>query len=154
MGSVAMLAGTAVSAYSQYSAGQSQRALANKQAQIGEAQANDALARGVEAERRHRLQTRGLIGAQRASLAAQGVDVNDGSALDVQTSAATMGEMDAQTIRRNSQLEAWGFRAGAANTRASGQIAARAGALNATGTILGGVSRSYAYSRGVADKKI
>ena len=154
MGSVAMLAGTAVSAYSQYSSGPSQRALAEKQANYGEQQAQDALARGVEAERRQRLQTRGVIGAQRASLAAQGVDVNEGSALDVQTSAATIGELDVQTIRRHSQLAARRFRVGAADTRARGQIAAQAGAMNATGTILGGISRSYAYSRGVADKKV
>src|SRR2546425_2565231 len=54
-------------------------------ARMSEAKAKDALYRSAEEEKKFRLGLRGAIGAQRASFAAQGIDVNLGSSLDVQT---------------------------------------------------------------------
>lgn len=144
--------GAGMSAYGQVQAGRAHEALANRQAQVAEQQAQDAIARGQVAEERRRLQTRQQIGAQRAAYASQGVDVNVGTPVDTQTDTASIGELDAQMIRRNAQLEAWGYRTGAADVRARGDIAAEEGKMGAFQTILGGASRAYGYKSGAYNK--
>lgn len=47
-----------------------------------------------------------LEGRQRAALAANGVLLDQGSALDIVIDTATIGELDVQTIRRNAEREA------------------------------------------------
>lgn len=51
-----------------------------------------------------------VIGAQRAAFAAQGIDVEQGSALDVQLDTAAITEVDALTIRNNAARQAFGFK--------------------------------------------
>lgn len=92
-------------------------------AQLAEGQAADATARGAEAESRQRLATKGLIGSQRAALAASGVDANSGSAALLQEDSARQGALDALTIRNNAARQAWGYSVDAANARAQGQQA-------------------------------
>lgn len=72
--------------------------------------ARDAIARGTEASHWAMSDTRRMIGSQRARLAAQGVDVNSGSALDVQADTMALGELDALTIKNNAAREAWGYK--------------------------------------------
>lgn len=139
-------AGAGFSAMAQRSAGKAQQQLANYNAQVAEMQAADAIERGRESEGRHRTSVRGLVGTQRAALAASGVDVNDGSALDIQADTAAMGEMDALTIRLNAAREAWGYRTQATDYRARGEIAKNEGNMKAVGTILG-AGATYAYNR-------
>lgn len=151
MGAIAAYAAVAsagMSAYGSYASGKSQERLANRQAEIADAQAQDAIDRGQLAEERRRQQTRQQIGSQRAGFAAQGVDVNLGTPADVYSDTAAIGELDAQTIRRNAQLEAWGYKTGAQDTRARGELAAQQGTLNAAGTLLSGASRAYMYQKG------
>jgi len=50
--------------------------------------------------------TAGTIGAIRAAQASNGVDVNSGSALDVQSSAAELGQLDAASIRYEGERQA------------------------------------------------
>lgn len=97
-------------------------------AAFAEEAANDAIARGGMDEDQQRLATRAAIGTQRAGFAANGVDVNSGSAADIQDDTAALGELDALTIRNNAAREAWGYRTqaqqgrlAAANARSSGQ---------------------------------
>lgn len=132
-------AGAGFSAAGSMKAGKYAKEVGEYNAAVANLQANDALARGEEAERRHRMQVRQLVGAQRASFAAQGVDVNDpdSSALDVQADAAALGELDALTIRQNAAREAWGYRAQAQDARIRGQIGYAEGTNKAVGTILG-----------------
>lgn len=49
------------------------------------------------------------MGAIKAAEAAGNVDVNSGSAVDVQSSAAALGELNAITIRGNAAKEAYGY---------------------------------------------
>jgi hypothetical protein len=103
-------------------------------ARMLEAMARDSIRRGVDDENRFRVDLRGLIGAQRTSYAAQGVEVNSGTALDVQADTAYQGELDALQIRVNAAREAWGFRVEAENTRMQvGALRKNAG-LQATST--------------------
>lgn len=130
-------------------------------ARLFESSAADAVTRGHETEKRFRTQIKSLIGTQRVSYAAQGVDVSDGSALEVQMDTAKQGEFDALTIRVNAAREAWGynvqaegFRLQADRTRKLGKLqarnvrdVARAEALNSR---LGGNYQASAAKWGVA----
>lgn len=141
-------AGAGYSAMGSLQAGSYQRSVADYNAAVAEYQAQDAITRGAEAERRHRAGTRGLIGAGRASSGAQGQDLNDpdSSAMDIQLEAAYMGELDALTLRNNAAREAWGYKVNAQNSRVQGQIAYADARGKAVGTILT-TSADYALKK-------
>lgn len=135
------------------SGGYNQR-LAEWNAKLAERQAADAIARGQTAAQRQGMATRQAIGAQRAALAANGVEVNDGSAVDVQSDTAALGALDALTIRNNAAREAWGYQAQASNYRQQGILTGlesqnQAAALkNASySTLLTGAANVYGMSR-------
>jgi len=142
------IASLAVSAYGAYKAskaakdaGKAQQSAANSQADLAEynagiadVQATDATARGAEDESRFRMGVRGMIGAQRAGIAAGNIDVGYGSAVDVQADAAFLGELDALTVRTNAAREAWGYKVGAEDLRRRAAISRKEGVnLAATG---------------------
>lgn len=150
---IALTAGQTASTYiGQRKAANATQAQADYEARLGEMNAGladreaaDVLARGKEAELRRQGLTRSTVGSQRAALAAQGLDVNDGSAAQIQDEARLFGDEDVRVIRNNAAREAFGFkaqammsRAGAQFTRASGHDAARAMRSNANMTLLTG----------------
>lgn len=137
-GAMSQLSGSKKTAVALVSAGKAQRQLADYNAEVAEMQANDALARGAEEEARHRVNVRRMVGSQRAGLAAQGVDISSGSALDIQADTAQMGELDALTIRANAAREAWGFKVQAVDLRQRGLIAEQTGYMNAEATRIAG----------------
>ena len=153
----------------QKKAGKAQRAAAESEAQladynaaVADLQATDAVERGREAESRFRSQVRVVVGAQRAWFAASNVDVNRGSAVDVQADAAFLGELDALTIRTNAAREAWGYKVQGEDLRrratiarktgvyleAAGRQAATASYIGAGSTLLGGTSSLLAMRYG------
>ena len=82
-------------------------------------------------------------GQTKAALAANGVDVNTGSALDVQTGQREAGQLDAQTAMNNAELEAYGYKTQAAGFQAQQGLdnaqaieAPIGGTLNAAGSLL------------------
>lgn len=79
------------------------------------AQAADALQRGQLDVQKSNMQYRQLEGAQRASLAARGVVLTEGSPLEILASTEYMKSLDANTIKANAQREAYGFGVQAAN---------------------------------------
>ncbi len=102
-----------------------QAGMANYQAQvarnnqmIAENYAQRALQQGQVDEQNQRFKTAAALGSQRASLASQGGDVNSGSPLDLQADTARMGEYDAQAVRSNAGLKAYGYRVQAYNNAA------------------------------------
>ena len=140
--------------------GQYEQKIAEQNATLADQQAQDALTRGSIAESRQRLETRQTIGATRATLAAQGVDISSGSAADVQGSEAGLGELDALTIKNNAAREAWGYNVQAAQERQSGKMAAFAGSQAAAGyragsysSLLSGAAQTYGiYQRNTSDR--
>lgn len=98
-------------------------------AAIADLQAADAIARGLEEEQRYRSVIRGAIGSQRAGFAAGNINVNEGSAVDVQADAAMLGELDALTIRTNAAREAWGYNVQAFDHRKRAEITRREGVM-------------------------
>ncbi len=131
----------------QQRAAESEAGLLDYNAQVADLQAQDAVERGREEESRFRTGVRGIIGAQRAEIAASGTDVGFGSAVDVQEDAAFLGELDALTIRNNAAREAWGYKVQAHDirqrariTRQEGRELARAGREAQTQAKIGAVS--------------
>src|SRR5690242_19657087 len=88
-----------------------------------------------------------MIGSQRAGLAANGVDINSGSAVDVQSTTAATGEADALTIRNNAARQAYGQQVQGLNygnqatlDTAQGQWAQSAAGYQMAGSVLGAAS--------------
>lgn len=76
-----------------------------------------------------------LIGAQRVSLAAQGIDVNEGTALDIQAGTREMGELDILKILNNASREAWGYAVGVTNAENQANLAEFTGRVNAVSNL-------------------
>lgn len=122
-------AGTVASAYGAYSKGkaeqtayQLQALVARNNAEMADWQATDAMKRGVTAVNTHQMKVAQLRGTQRASMAARGIDLGQGSALDILTDTEFMGAIDANTIKDNAEKEAWGYRMQAANYTSNSQL--------------------------------
>ncbi|WP_332774437.1 hypothetical protein [Pseudomonas sp. ESBL1] len=111
----------------------------------GEA-ANDAIKRGEFEADQSRIDTRNMIGAQRAGFAANGVDVNSGSAADIQDDTAALGELDALTIKNNAAREAWGYRTQQQQNVLAANTARQSGRAGMFGSLLtAGAQGARAY---------
>ncbi len=89
----------------------------NASADMAERSAQDAISKGELQVNDIRRKTKQLIGDQRAAFAAQGIDINNGSAADVQEDTHYWGAMDEMTARNNAFLESYGYKMQALNLR-------------------------------------
>jgi len=150
-----LLAATAVSSISQIAGGFMQAGQARYAAQIADmnaktaaGQANDSeLNTQLEAQRRYRMlaQTKG---SQEAAMAANGIDLGFGTALDIQRDTAMIGAEDvAQIYKAGSErtkgfdTESWNYRSEAAAQRSKASGAIVSGFMSAASTALGGASQ-------------
>jgi hypothetical protein len=115
-------AGAASSALGAYYGAQSSKAtlnfnadLADINARVAESAAQASLLTGEREEQRSMISTANLKGTQRASLAANGVDLGEGSAANILTTTDVMGEADANTIHANAIRQAFGYRTQSVN---------------------------------------
>jgi hypothetical protein len=99
-----------------------------------EGQSKDAITRGKEQEAIFRKQIKGMIGSERASFAAQGVEISSGSAEQVQEDTAYQGELDALAIRTNAAREAWGYTVAAEGETLQAGATRKLGKLQAENT--------------------
>lgn len=135
-----------------------EEAAANRNANMADRQATDAIARGDIASNIRGRHVREAVGADRAAAGASGLDLSSGSAADVQTNEATLGALDIATIRNNAAREAWGYTSQATEYRYRGKVA-RAGndaaALGIEGdeanTLITGAAKTYGLYRANAD---
>jgi hypothetical protein len=125
----AQAVGAGASAYGAYTKAKGEKAAYNYQAQIAENnrqmatwQAEDAITRGQTAAARLQLKTAQLKGTQRASLAARGLDLGEGSPLNILTDTDFMGAIDANTLTDNAAKEAWAFRQQASNYGSNAEL--------------------------------
>ena len=83
--------------------------IANNNAIIASQQRSTTLQQGdVEAQKSMRDQAQ-MIGAQRAQMAANGIDLTQGSAQDILASTKFLGGIDVNTIQSNAARQAWGY---------------------------------------------
>lgn len=117
---------------------------------FNEAQANraatDAIRRGEESAADIAEQGRGVIGAQRAGYAGQGVVADDvgGSPGDVRVSSAQAAQVDMQRVRTNAMREALGYRIQSIDTRMQSNLATSASRQRIMGTVLTRGAKAYA----------
>lgn len=147
--------GAAMSAYGQIQQGKAQSAASKYQAAvarnnsiIAEQNAQAERERGLAQEQAQRMKTAGLIASQRAAFAGSGVDIDSGSALLVQESSSSLGELDALTIRNNAERNAHGYRTQGMNFQAQSVLnsaqadwARQTGTMGGFSSILGGASQ-------------
>jgi len=106
--------GTMATAYNASKAasmeGEYSASVAESNARIMAIKAQDAIVRGDKAALKARQATKLLIGDQRAAMGAQGIDLESGSALDIQKETASLGAEESLNIKNNAWREAWGYR--------------------------------------------
>ncbi len=154
-------AGTALQAYGQYRNMTAEAHMKKYQAQIQE---NNALLANMEGDLRreqgqvdvyrYRLAVNRLLSKQKVAYAASGLDVSQGTPVEVMAGTAQVGETEAQTIKFNSLLDVWrlrnqakGFQEEAGLLRDQAKDIRRQIWPTIAGTILGGVSQGLLASR-------
>lgn len=153
--SIAMTAVSAgAAAYGAMRQGQAQSAALAYQAQVARNNqtiagqyAQQATQDGENKVAAKQQQTAQMIGAQRAAMAANGVDLDSGSPLRLQEDTAKLGNVDAMTIRNSAAREAYGYQLQGLSYGQQAQLdqsssdnAVTAGNLNAFSSILGGAA--------------
>lgn len=134
------------------------------QAKVAEANQKNENARIVDAMDRGEIEARDaarrqsqLAGAQRAAMAANGIDVSFGSAADLMADTAMYGREEQGNIRENTRREITGYDINAANfggqanaARSAATGAIISGGLQVASTIAGGAQR---YGKIQADRR-
>lgn len=150
----AAVGGLALNAAGKMKGGQAGGAASAYQAQVAR---NNAIALRQMADRTEQggmvnadvasLRSAANVGAIKAKQGASGLKVNKGSAVDVRAGAAAAGKFDAETVLRNANLQAYGYRvranqeeAGAGLSDMAGAQAQSAGTIGAAGSLLGAAS--------------
>jgi hypothetical protein len=135
-------AGYVVSAYAQTQALKAQGDYQKNQSEINarfrRLLAKDALKRGDEAAEEVRKKGEQVVGSQRAAAAAQGIDVNSDTALDLQVETDEAVASDMRKIRNNAWRESWGFETEANNLISQGNMAVLSSRNMASATLLTG----------------
>lgn len=135
-------ASSAAKGYTNYMAytgqGAYQKGLSDVNASLMQMQAADAVRRGDQAGSQQLQLGRRVVGQQRAAIGASGVDVNSGSAAQVQEGARAMSAVDALTIENNAHLQALGYKMDAISTSSQGRLAQIAGRNNANQALISG----------------
>lgn len=149
MGATAALmgAGVGLSVAGQFGAANANRRTNEYNAQLYDAQAVDAVARGEEAVGIEQEQARGLVGAQRAAIAASGITLDSETAQAVQLDTERATARNVRTIKGNAWREAMGYRAQATGARRAGKYAYQGAVLNATGSLLTGAAQTTAMAQ-------
>lgn len=122
VGAVAGAAGTYQSSRAEQKGSYVQEEIANRNANLEEMRAKDALVRGQIAEGQQRTREEQLIGTQRATFASRGLSSNEGSALNILDTTRHMSDVDIGTIRDNASKEAWALRQSATNYRQNAEL--------------------------------
>lgn len=135
----AMAAGSGLSAIGSIYQGQANENVAKFNAQVANQNAESVIGQGKELARRALVNSRKMLGAERAGFAAAGV-TQTGSAQWVMRNSAAQGELDALTIQNNAATKAIAFKNEAMLDTQRGRTAKTAGQLGAASELLHGVS--------------
>jgi nanoRNase/pAp phosphatase (c-di-AMP/oligoRNAs hydrolase) len=115
-------------------------------------QADDAMKRGDEEAAKYARQAAQVKGSQRVALAAQGIALDDGTALELQEQTAEAAAQDLLTIKNNAWREAWGFRTQASNFQGQARMTRLTGDAKANAALLSGGMRALGHGMDAAYK--
>jgi len=147
MATAASIAGLAMSAYGAYQGSKAAKgeakyneAVAKNNKIISDRNAADITKQGTDEANRYRSKVRRLQAEQTVGLAGQGVDVTEGSSIDLLADTAELGEFDAQMIESNAGRAAYNAKVQGMNFQSQANLyKAKASAQNpafAAGTTL------------------
>lgn len=125
--SIVMISASLAKGYADKQQGNYAKGAADYNARVTENQATATRNKGVESENVHRQKVAQLQSQQRAQLGASGVELDMGSAADIQQDTWIMGEADALRIRGNFLEEAKAMDSQATFIRSDGLAKQRAG---------------------------
>lgn len=118
-------------------------------AKISQEKAAEEKQQGIEEARLQRIKASQVIGSQKTAMAANGVDITQGTALDVIEDTAAMGELDALQTRANYERKAQALETQAGNYEnqsaldtIAGQNAYSAGRMNGLAAGLDGITKT------------
>jgi hypothetical protein len=134
----------------QKQAGESNAAIAENNARLAEASAQDAAVQGARESQQAAWRTRALIGAQQTQIAANGLDAEVGSAYDLQAEAALLGGAEQSVLSMNAARQAWGFGAEALNYRNKGAQDKWFGKVSSQTTLLKTFGNTLSGAAGMA----
>jgi hypothetical protein len=92
------------------------------------------MTRGEEEVSAYQRELSQVQGQQRVGLAAQNIDLTQGTAAEIARQTAQIGQQDIATIRRNIEREAWGIRTQANINYRAGMAQSRASTFEALGS--------------------
>lgn len=139
----AVAIGTAVSAVSSISQGIAAREMGDYNARVAEVDAQSAEASSRAEAEASRKRTARLQGAVRARAAASGLDLGEGSPLEVLYANASEGELEALSIEHSGATAASRYRSQGAVARARGRQAETSGYLSAASQVLSSAVSAY-----------
>lgn len=87
--------------------------------------------------------TASIVGEQKVSQASSGIDVNTGTAKQVQEQTAEVGAKDVQEIHNNAAMSAWGFKVKSLNLGSEATQAGLAGNTRANASLFSGESAMF-----------
>jgi hypothetical protein len=143
--------GTSMQIQAQIQAGNKAREMAERNAQLKQQRATTRAQRGREASIRNRIKVAGLNSLARARLAASGVAVGSGNALQIQAQNEIFGEFDSLMILTNANRDVHFMQVGAEFTRYEGRVReanARARAVSTGISGFGGLTFAGALALG------
>ncbi len=137
IGASASVAGGGMGAFSQFMAGQQQRRAADYQAQLNDTRAGLAEQQGNIKQYQQDIRYGQMASGEKTGAAARGVLVGAGSEANIQSSMEQQHAMEKSIIAQQAGMQEWGYQTEAKEERYGGKMAARAGDMNAAGTMLG-----------------
>lgn len=148
VGTAASIGATAARANAESQAASYQAQVARNNAIIANQQADAEILAGQRQAEIQSMQTAAKVAKIRAAFGARGVDVNSGSAVDVQASEREIGKIDSETALSNAQQKAYGYRSRASGyTAQAGLYDQKRGSIpEAAGWEIGGTLLSRASS--------
>lgn len=148
-GGVTSAIGSYYSAATQKATLQGQAAVADVNARIAELGAQSALYQGQQQVGALTLKAGQLKSSQRTAMAANGIDLGSGNAVEIQASTDIMKEIDANTLTANAVRSAFGYRTQAVNFENEALTKrATAGAISPFGSAAGSLLGSAATVAG------
>ena len=132
------------------------RRAANATQREGVRLGNEAIERGEEDVRRYTLNLNQVLGAQRTDIAAQGIDVNQGTAAMLRSETEAFGAEDVAQIRENAMREAYALRRGMTNQANNIRAQALGQGLQAASLTLNAGANAWDWyrSRGALDRSL
>ncbi len=140
MALVAGIAGTAATAYGQVQSGLYGAEVARNNATVAKQNAEYSRQAGQQKAAVTSMKGAAQIAKMKTGQAAGNIDVNTGSAVDVQQGEREIAKLDVETVLNNAELQAYGYTVQATNFEAQAQQDEFAGFVGAAGSLLSGAS--------------